>query len=143
MSKSIIPGCTNTNFTLHSLLEKHSTDDDDGDGDGGDGDDGDDGDDDDLEYWCTTLSFLNKLMKSWKNRAEPGVEEGQADDDDDDDDDDDEDEDGGYDDELITVLIGMMFLIMLLLVFILKNLLHSSLILPRKSCPKKIPPSET
>ena len=49
MSKSIIPGCTHTNFTLHSLLEKHLSDEDDDDGDCDIGDDeeencGDDGD---------------------------------------------------------------------------------------------------
>ena len=40
-----------------------------------------------------TLSFLNKLMKSWKNRVGPGVEDWKMDIDDSDDYDNDEDED--------------------------------------------------
>ena len=48
MSKSIIPGCTHTNFTLHSLLEKHLSDDD-GDGDIGDDDEENCDDDGDLK----------------------------------------------------------------------------------------------
>ena len=40
-----------------------------------------------------TLSFLNMLMKSWKNRVGPGVEDRKMDIDDSDDDDNDEDED--------------------------------------------------
>ena len=39
------------------------------------------------------LSFLNKLMKSWKNRVGPGVEDRKMDIDDSDDYDNDEDED--------------------------------------------------